>query len=413
MGISGQAVVDTRALYRMPWTMADNGFSWLEPTRECNMRCEYCYQRNLSGSAKPLEEIEHELEVLFRLRRADTLLIAGGEPLTHPQIVDVVRLARRYCSKPALLTNGAALTPALTRELKAAGAVGLVFHVDAGQQRPGWMGANEAQLNALRQEFADLSARCGLVCGYNTTILPSTLAQVPDIVRWTFTNIDKVLVNVLIPVRGACAQDPWDYYAGAERLNIEATPYATKHYAALGARDICEQVWKVEPAYAFHSYLGGTVRADVPKWLFGTHLGTRAGPVGYLGPRAAEILQSASHLARGRFLGFTTRGLNRWAAGLLLALAPVDRGLRGLALRVLRRVLLRPWSALQPLRLQNLVVMQPHDVLANGEQDECDGCPNKTYWNGRLVSECRKEDYLLFGRPLTALPKPTAAAAAF
>jgi len=51
--------------------------------------------------------------------------------------------------------------------------------------------------------------------------------------------------------------------------------------------------------------------------------------------------------------------------------------------------------------------MQPHDILENGEQDECDGCPNKTYWNGRLISECRKEDYLLYGRPITSIRKTT------
>ena len=49
--------------------------------------------------------------------------------------------------------------------------------------------------------------------------------------------------------------------------------------------------------------------------------------------------------------------------------------------------------------------MQPHDILRNGEQDECDGCPNKTVWEGRLVSECRKEDYLKFGSPIVTIPK--------
>jgi hypothetical protein len=55
--------------------------------------------------------------------------------------------------------------------------------------------------------------------------------------------------------------------------------------------------------------------------------------------------------------------------------------------------------------IQNIIVMQPHDYLPNGEQDECDGCPNKTCWNGRLVSECRKEDYLIHGRPIITVRK--------
>ena len=86
--------IDTSGLYRMPWTMSDNGFTWLEPTRECNMSCEYCYQRNDTKSHKSIEEIEHELEVLSRLRKCDTMLIAGGEPLTHPKIVDITKLVK-------------------------------------------------------------------------------------------------------------------------------------------------------------------------------------------------------------------------------------------------------------------------------------------------------------------------------
>jgi hypothetical protein len=66
-----------------------------------------------------------------------------------------------------------------------------------------------------------------------------------------------------------------------------------------------------------------------------------------------------------------------------------------------------PFEVSERLSIQNIVVMQPHDYLPNGEQDECDGCPNKTYWNGRLVSECRKEDYMLYGRPIITVERKT------
>jgi hypothetical protein len=68
-------------------------------------------------------------------------------------------------------------------------------------------------------------------------------------------------------------------------------------------------------------------------------------------------------------------------------------------------LLKKPLTIFEKLSIQNLIVMQPHDLLPNGEQDECDGCPNKTYWNGCLISECRKEDYLLYGRPIMTLSK--------
>lgn len=399
--------VDTSALYRMPWTMADNGFSWLEPTRRCNLSCEYCYQRNDPTSVKDLGEIARELEALQRLRRCDVMIIAGGEPLTHPDLAGVVRLVRARGLKPVVLTNGHGLDAPRVAELKASGAFGFFFHVDAGQCRPGWVGKNERELNALRQELADLvHGAGGLVCGYNTTVLPEQLPFVPDVVRWTVANADWVAANVLITVRGAHADDGWDYFAGGKRIDVAATPYALeRRYRELTAADLCAAIEDAVPGYRFHSFLGGTVRAEVPKWLFGTHLADGEAVHGNIGARASELLQSMHHALFRRFLALPAPGLARRGA-LALALAPLDSATRATLTRLVAARLRRPSGfARRRLHLQSLIVMQPHDVLPNGEQDECDGRPNKTYWEGRLVSECRKEDYLLYGRPVVAAPR--------
>ena len=98
-------------------------------------------------------------------------------------------------------------------------------------------------------------------------------------------------------------------------------------------------------------------------------------------------------------------------AGWLRPLGIIDPELRTTWWQHLKAVLKNPLTLGESLHLQSLIVMQPHDILPNGEQDECDGCPNKTYWNGRLVSECRKEDYLLYDRPILTLPKQQAVTA--
>ena len=145
------------------------------------------------------------------------------------------------------------------------------------------------------------------------------------------------------------------------------------------------------------------MRAEVPKWLFGTHLADGEAVHGNIGARASELLQSMHHAPFfRRFLALPAPGLARRGA-LALALAPLDSATRATLTRLVAARLRRPSGfARRRLHLQSLIVMQPHDVLPNGEQDECDGCPNKTYWEGRLVSECRKEDYLLYGRPVVA-----------
>ena len=105
--------------YRLPWTLTDNVLSWLEPTKRCNLRCEGCYSRNDPSSDKSLEQVRDDLDVLFRNRRVDSISIAGGDPLVHPDIVEIVRVIRNeYGAKPIVNTNGHALTPELVRRLK-------------------------------------------------------------------------------------------------------------------------------------------------------------------------------------------------------------------------------------------------------------------------------------------------------
>src|ERR1035437_10944518 len=79
--------IDHRTLYRLPWNLADNAISWLEPTSACNLACDGCYRENVAKSHKPLEVVREEIDTFLRLRKTDGISIAGGEPLMHPDII--------------------------------------------------------------------------------------------------------------------------------------------------------------------------------------------------------------------------------------------------------------------------------------------------------------------------------------
>ena len=400
------AAIDTDQLFRLPWTRADNAMTWLEPTRKCNISCDACFAANDPRSEKSLEQIRHELEAMLRLRRCDAVLIGGGEPLTHPRIVEIVALVRQAGVKAVLITNGVGLDRILLRSLKKAGLHGVTFHVDSHQSRPGWAGKSEAELNELRERFADLlQAEGGLCCSFNTTIFPDTLAAVPAIVAWAAGHPDKVQVLTLICVRMAEKNGNYTYQVAGREVDFSKTPYVTdQHYGNLTTEQIYAGIREVLPNFSFCGFLGGTVHPHSLKWVIGTHVCSVRRSHGCLGARGMELVQNGSHFVKGSYLAYTSPRMNRrgWLAWLL---ALLDPALRRAFRRYVTMVLRHPGELCSRLYLQSISVVQPSDILPNGEMDACDGCPNATFWQHRLVPACRLEEYQMFGGPVSWVPR--------
>lgn len=404
--------LDTSKLLRMPWTNSDNAFSWLEITRRCNLNCDYCYQKNLTHSDKDIIEVEREIKTILRLRKCDTIFISGGEPLVHPQLEKIVKIVRSYNVKPFLVTNGHTLNKNLVKTLKQAGLFGFILHVDRGQSRPGWEGKSEKELNRLRQEYADMiHSENNLICGFNTTILPESLHEVPDIVQWTVQNIHKVCINSFIPVRVPRQDDPWDLYVDGEKIDFQDTVFSSKKYKNpskinLTAQDIYAQIQKIVPTFRGNAFLGGTEIPDAPKWLFGNIIGTDTQIFGNMGPKSMEILQNGYHFYKGRFLSFLKPGFYA-RAKLLFILGVIDREIRKTIKSYTAALVKNPFHLFKKVSIQSILILQPQDVLPSGKQDLCDGCPNKTIHNGRLVSMCRTEEFISFGEMITLKKKET------
>lgn len=394
-------------LFRMPWTMVDNSLTWLEPTRKCNITCDACFASNDPDSEKSLSDIETDIVALLRLRRCDGMLIAGGEPLTHPKIVEIVRMVSKQNIKPVLLSNGMGLERDLVYALKKAGLFGFTFHVDSHQSRPGWEGKNEIELNDLRHELARIVYEAGgLICGFNMTIFPDTVEFIPGIVRWASRNADMVQSYSLIALRLAEADNLFDYYAGGNRIDIGSTVYYSPHqYAKLSSSDLFAGIREAIPEFELCAYLSGTALSDAVKWAVGCRIGSREVTYGNLGPKSMEFLQNIHHFVTGRYLSFSRPGLNR-RAGLLFVLGLFDRRVRKAFRSYLASVLRNPAILFERLYAQTIVVEQPSEILPTGEEDLCDGCPNKTLWRGRLISACVLEGYLKYNAPIIAMPKP-------
>ena len=201
-------------------------FGWLEVTDKCNTYCRGCYRINGMQGHKSLEQIKEEIDLLKRWRNCDNISIAGGEPLIHPNILEIVAYTRSLGIKPLILTNGIRIENDIQfiRELKAAGIVGFTFHIDSEQNRPHWKGKSEYELFELRQHYADMVHSVGgLFASFGMTVYPGNLDFVPEMVKWANRNIDRVHGLVLIGFRNAVMEGDFDYYAQGNKVDLKTS----------------------------------------------------------------------------------------------------------------------------------------------------------------------------------------------
>ena len=387
--------------YRLPWTLTDNSISWLEPTAKCNLACDGCYRKN-ENTHKTLEEIRNDLDVFTSLRKSDGISIAGGDPLTHPEIVEIVREVKKRDLKPIINTNGLALTEGLLLKLKEAGVFGFTFHIDSKQGRPGWKNKNELELNELRLHYAKMLAKAGNIsCSFNSTVYEDTMQYVPEMVKWAEKHIDIVQVMVFILYR-AVNNNQVDFYLGSKKIDMNQLVYneESTERTDIKAQEIVDLIRTEYPDFDPCGYLNGSEKPDSFKWLLTGRLGRKNRIYGYMGSKGIEIIQTFNHMLYNRYLAYAAPKDTAKGRSMLL-LSPFDKGLRKTTSRYLRN----PLNLFRKLHYQSIMIIQPVDFLKDGRQNMCDGCPDITVWNGELVWSCRMEEQLNFGMNLRTFPK--------
>ena len=396
--------LEKRELYRLPWSMNDNPIAWLEVSDICNIHCEGCYRQRLTGH-KTLEQIKEEVLFFKKWRNPDNVSIAGGEPLIHPQIIEIVHFIAQNGIKPVILTNGVALKPELLRELKKAGLAGFTIHIDSHQNRPHWEEKNEKDLNTLRQQYADMIASVGgLYLVFNSTVYPSTFHEIPDVVEWGQANIDKVHGLVFITYRTATTETSVGKDTSDQVVDISKLSYVRESFDEkfITSPEVYQLIQDNFPVYDASGYLGGSILHDSYKWLIGACVGNKKGIYGSVGKETMEIAQTGHHLFTGTYLAYLSYA--RIGAKIFL-LSPWDKKIRQAWKNWAKDVILHPGRLFNGIYVQSIGIIQAPDILPDGRADMCDSCPDITYLDGKLVNSCRMDEYRLFGGFLSVVDK--------
>lgn len=414
--------LDKKRLYRLPWSTNDNPVAWLEISDLCNMTCGACYRKKLDGH-KSLYQIKEDILFLKRARNPDSISIAGGEPLLHPEIIQIVAFIKKQGMKPLILSNGLRLNRSLLIKLKHAGLTGIVIHIDRMQKRPRWNNKSEAELNSLRQEYVDLTARIGGLClFFIATVYLENINEIPEIVKWAQSKPDQIHGLIFVAFR-TISNDGQYGIAGNSKINMKELVYSsdTKPQKYINTIDIYRVIKESYPEYEVSSYLGSTVVNDAFKWTIAATVGTRKRIYGSIGKSSMELAQILHHLALGSYVlygSFPTRSDDLFHNILsiyyqvlaeymyligkkVFLLGLFDESVRNSAKLYLKDVIKKPSLIFEKIHIQGIITIQPPDQLPDGRFDACDGCPDMTVFNNELVTSCRMDEYRMFGGPVT------------
>lgn len=99
------------------------------PARFCNLSCAYCNEYDKVSAPVALDEMIRRIDHLGRLGTS-IITISGGEPLTHPDLDDVIRRMRHVGAMAGMITNGYLLNAERIERLNKAGLDHMQISID-------------------------------------------------------------------------------------------------------------------------------------------------------------------------------------------------------------------------------------------------------------------------------------------
>ena len=350
-------------MMRLPWHGKTVPHAVVDILRGCNCRCENCYN-SAQPRAKPLDDIKADVRAIRSARNVRTISLSGGEPLLHPQIVDIVSYLRRDEHVAAsMLTNGILFDDEMAEKLRAAGLDFVTFHIQKGQIRPD---CDDVRVETVRREKGRIAR--------THEIYPAIVETIRAEDEKGFAALGRFLRNApefeyaLVTV----ARD----FAAINPLVAEPDLDRDPMLAAL-ARE----------GYRPSVFVGGSVDRNTPRWyvlqsvqatdssgrerawnMVRPGLVERIFLYGYaiLYRRSVHWMKSTSAKTKGRLL------INGLLGGRLSTFV--------FALRAI----FAGWT----VREKHIIVQYPPRSLGDGRVEFCDSCPDATVKNGRLSPLC-------------------------
>jgi len=353
--------------FHLPWTEDNNPNGWIEPTTFCQLACAGCYRDcNREGSVAqhvPLPELKKQVDWFIAKRNVQTISLAGGEPLMYPQLDELVSYIHSAGCRIMIYTNGLQITPSRLKELEAAGATQIMVHIDEFQNRPD-INSN-AEIEKLRLSFCEMfRVNTKVKLGFIQPISGATLQSVQSILHVAAKNIDVVSLIVFTIYRDIC-KDQTDPSLPAD----------------IGVKEMLTEIQKCSP-FKPAAYLRSSKNKEDISWLFGIRVGTVHNLFAAFSSNLYKLFHTQYYKKHKRHL-FISRN-NKISVKLLFGL---------FRFKEVRTILKNYFTAKQKAELyfQTILILRGIEER-NNIWDECEACPDRMIYKGKLVPSCILEE---------------------
>lgn len=179
---------------------------YIEPTTRCNLSCRTCLRNlwNEAGGDMSLKTFSSILDSLITFDPVPSLFFGGlGEPLVHPDILEMLSQAKRYASLVEIITNGTLLDK-LTAESIVDMGVDVVWLSIDGARPESYadvrLGAAFPQVIENASRLRDMRSSGKPHLGIVFVAMQRNIAELPEVIRiGNRLGVDRFLVTNVIP----------------------------------------------------------------------------------------------------------------------------------------------------------------------------------------------------------------------
>lgn len=181
----------------------------IEVTDCCNMKCKHCRAVNEAKKMLSLSQIEKIFKIIQKIRDDDfRLILSGGEPFLNKEIIDILKLAKKYnIDSIVITTNASLITKAILKQINELNFKFLCIQISLDSLNPkihdsfrGYPGAFDKCISVINE----IKKYENIQSSIRMTITPNTLCEVNNMIDFALDQGVRIIgIGSVIPFGSA------------------------------------------------------------------------------------------------------------------------------------------------------------------------------------------------------------------